>query len=151
MIKASELRIGNFIYDDEGIISKVVGFKPFDYSVRCDEEEGCDLIIINYGQDGSVRGPYDLDSNLVERIPFTPEWLERCGFQKKSNEMQIDGMEMTFHIDDSTYFSSCGGLNETLAALCLCRGNYFANNLQFVHELQNLYFALTGEELTIKL
>lgn len=72
--------------------------------------------------------------------------------------MQIDGVEYIFPIDDrskeylkdGTWFSSCGTFNGGIAVLCLCRGNYFANNIDYLHQLQNLYFALTGEELEIK-
>jgi hypothetical protein len=149
MIKPSKLRIGSFIFDDEGIISKVVGFKPYEHSVRCDEEEGCDLIIINYAQDGQVRGPYDLDSNLVEPIPLAVEWLERCGMElrEKDKVWQIQiGNTSYLEIEAEEPFM-CGVTPETWRDLCPI---YIWGDVKFVHQLQNLYFALTGEELTIK-
>lgn len=139
MVQANELRIGNYILE-AGEPSNVYMIERGGISfyrindIAVNKETGCTL---NGGED------------RFKPIPLTLEWLERCGFEKKSNEMQVDGIEMTFHIDDSTCFSSCGGLHGSVAVLCLCRGNYFANNLQYLHQLQNLYFALTGEELTI--
>lgn len=105
-----ELRIGNYIMDDEGLLSKVVGFAPYDHSVRCDEKEGCQIKIDFWDAKGELNKGWAVDSPECNPIPISPEWLGRCGFEKKSNEMQIDGIEMTYHIDDSTYFSSCGGL-----------------------------------------
>lgn len=55
MIQASELRIGNYVFDDEGILSKINGMQPYGYSIRCDEEEGCELLIDLYPQDGTIK------------------------------------------------------------------------------------------------
>jgi hypothetical protein len=141
MIKASDLRIGNLIME-AGEQSNVYAIDRGGISfyrindIPVNKETGCTL---NGGEDRFTP------------IPLTPEWLERCGFMRKENTMQVDGLEMTFQINESTYFSSCGGINGGLYVLCLCRGNYFANNLQYLHQLQNLYHALTGEELIITL
>lgn len=139
MIKSSELRIGNIVWESSSFTPGPDDFEEIIVGAIND----IDKVVLD-----NQNHIYSYD--YLYPIPLTPEWLERCGFEKKSNEMQVDGIEMTFHINDSTYFSSCGGLNGSLAVLCLCRGNYFANNLQYLHQLQNLYFALTGEELTIK-
>jgi hypothetical protein len=102
----------------------------------------------------SKRHFEDIEDNQIDLfpIPLTEEWLLKFGFSKNINKSQIDGIEMTLSIDDNkTIFSSCGKLDGGLVVLCLCAGNYFSNNLTYVHQLQNLYFALTNEELTIKL
>ena len=67
---------------------------------------------------------------LIEPIPLTLEWLLKFGF----NGTDID--------------------NYTIV---LSNGNFFildcpvpiATNIYYVHELQNLYFALTGKQLTV--
>lgn len=86
--------------------------------------------------------------DMFKPIELSEQWLRDFGFTVKENNMQIDKIECTLQIDEKTWFSSCGGVEGGLAVLCLCGGNYFAKNLHYVHLLQNLYFALTGEELT---
>lgn len=63
-----------------------------------------------------------------EPIPLTPEWLERFGFK------EVDG-----------YWYK--------GFFALRNGEYFEIIdiwIDHVHQLQNLYYALTGEELTVK-
>lgn len=75
-------------------------------------------------------------------IPLTEEWLVRFGFEKREPD------------DDYNYW---GILNFTvLYGRTMDRDfSFFLNgyhndcNIQYVHQLQNLYFALTGEELTL--
>lgn len=62
-----------------------------------------------------------------EAIPITCEWLERMGF---SDAAQNGGL--------IRYQSRGSGWTTQLP------------HIKFVHQLQNLFFALTGEELTIK-
>ncbi len=69
---------------------------------------------------------------VVKPIPITPEWLERFGFVSKSNNLFILGkIELRYYRGRSEVVVR--GINITY---------------QFIHQLQNLYFALTGEELT---
>ena len=73
--------------------------------------------------------------NLVHfHIPITPEWLERFGFENRGNNLFVKGK-----IELRYYANRCEvvvrGINITY---------------QYVHQLQNLYFALTGEELELK-
>lgn len=72
-------------------------------------------------------------------IPITSEWLERFGFYCLSVgvfERITRSMDMRFRI-----LKVSGNL--------FIIGNYesSARPIQYVHQLQNLYFALTGEEL----
>lgn len=128
-MEAKELRIGNWILN--GI----------------NEEFQVNGITIDYFELGqSMFGEF-------KPIPLTEEWLIKFGFDKNINEMQVDGIEMKLQISgydrDGSWFSSCGTMDGGLVVLCLCRGNYFSNNIMYVHQLQNVFFALTGEELTI--
>jgi hypothetical protein len=80
---------------------------------------------------------------LFKPIPLTKEWLLKFGFCDQNgylihleNELPIDLIykDGVVSLEDS---------NE------LVTSTYFLNKIQYVHQLQNLYFALTGEELTI--
>jgi len=71
-------------------------------------------------------------------IPLTQEWLERFGFEKI--EMSIptayqtkDGFRVK--VDERGYWMQ---YKHGMAVI------------KYAHQLQNLYFALTGQELTIK-
>lgn len=68
-------------------------------------------------------------------IPLTPKILEKRGFA--SNPYQ-DRYEL-----GDLHFEYCGIRN-----IVWCE-KY--PHIKYLHQLQNLYFALTGEELTIKL
>jgi len=72
-------------------------------------------------------------------IPLTEEWLVKLGFEKHefSNYEYCKGL---FNLAHSNKLNPTGMFYEAE------RGTY----LKHVHQLQNLYFALTGEELTIK-
>ena len=83
--------------------------------------------------------------DFKEPIPLTEEWLKRLGFEPNSG----------IHFRTlSTGYIACGldgswGLYNNLSAWN--RGNSYNNghDIEFVHQLQNLYHALTGKELTI--
>lgn len=68
-------------------------------------------------------------------IPLTEEWLVKFGFEKDSFGCLYFGY---FYYRKSLFYSSGEFSNIGLP------------NIQYVHQLQNIYFALTGEELTIK-
>jgi len=75
-----------------------------------------------------------------EPIPLTPEILEKCGFKKSENEkfFKRDFYILVIDEDGSYAFGT-----DTY-------DGYFTD-IKYLHQLQNLYFALTGEELKINL
>jgi hypothetical protein len=80
-----------------------------------------------------------MDSLSILGIPLTPEILEKAGFVKSINF-------------DNTYIKLIKGESFILKD---CKdGTFFVYTgirCQYLHQLQNLYFALTGEELNIEL
>jgi hypothetical protein len=80
-------------------------------------------------------------------IPLTPEILEKCGFKKDDLSYDYDLTE-DIHFNDAgdvyyTYWEgsdSRGGIEKKIIA-----------TVKYLHQLQNLYFALTWKELTITL
>tara|TARA_R110000851_G_C12635195_1_gene518330 strand:- start:61 stop:459 length:399 start_codon:yes stop_codon:yes gene_type:complete len=69
----------------------------------------------------------------IKRIPLTEEWLLKFGYQKcsfRDNHMVIQGHTIWICND-----------------LFLCEKNGMV--LMYVHQLQNLYFALTSKELIV--
>lgn len=132
MIKTTELRIGNKVDIGPGYAAEVF-------------EIGQDKCEISY--DGASNGFTWFECQKLNPIPLTPEVLAKCGFEKgkaqsggyygySNGRMEIDNkFQMWLYdgrIDDSS-------TKEYWPAM------------EYLHQLQNLYFALTGEELTITL
>lgn len=70
----------------------------------------------------------------VEPLDLTPEWLERFGFD---NNKDHEGYYMSGGWICKNYSEGDGGVH------CIAE-------VRYVHQLQNLYFALTGQELELK-
>jgi len=135
-MKATELRIGNY-----------VGFKN-----RTD----CYCIIEELSSSGGIHltrifndGDIDDQPEVIEDITgirLTEEWLMRSGFKTKSNYsnyilngIEISSMVRVVQTNERRSFWLDGDIPDV-----------WKISLDYVHQLQNLYFALTGEELTIK-
>ena len=103
-------------------------------------------------------------------IPLTEDWLKKFGFEWVDNQSYCNKKQWTLQVTgrrdeddgsinrDETWFDGIGDYSwlpnstkpKTMVVNTLCRGNYVCNTADTVHQLQNLYHALTGEELTIK-
>ena len=70
-------------------------------------------------------------------IPLTEEWLIKFGFERN---LKDGSFQHRSPFPFTVYFDGAR----------LSVKFYQGNELNYVHQLQNLYFALTGEELTIK-
>lgn len=125
MIKANELRIGNWVYaDDSDIWIDKAKNKPIQITI--DDFE---------------------DTEHMYPIRLTPEILEKAGFVKHIS------------IFDTIYFDINLNKYDYLRLIpddesCICSLNdaiQLAPYMKHLHQLQNLYFALTGEELNINL
>ena len=87
--------------------------------------------------------------NTCKPIPLTEEWLLKFGFKHKKCGMC--GQDQWSNMD-FWYIETISG-----EAIVL-RGNVkqtkilypYGTFIEYVHSLQNLYFALTGQELTIQ-
>jgi hypothetical protein len=77
-----------------------------------------------------------------EPIPLTPEILEKCGF------VIIEQGRLCVWFED---FELCQlNSDKNKLGLYWCE-HYTGVSIEYLHQLQNIYFALTGEELNIKL
>ena len=129
-MKTTELRIGNFIQDQFDDIITVDGLDDMDvYSSDCG----------------------DIPVHAVQPIPLTEQWLLDFGFEETIEESfikEFDGATLIIFIINGVaeliykHYSSHSE-NEIDNAVCLL-------SVEYVHQLQNLYFALTQEELILK-
>ncbi|WP_061085214.1 hypothetical protein [Chryseobacterium indologenes] len=74
----------------------------------------------------------------AEPIELTEEWLFKLGYERDKNEYCVSGF------DRFNVFQSVKG------PYIFCDDEKSIRYVEYVHELQNIFFALTGEELTIK-
>lgn len=92
---------------------------------------------------GSDIAYFEYNDKEYTAIPLTPEILEKAGFVSNSIVPFIKGrLAITARHDQDYIFEWCK------------RDDQFGSpgtSFKYVHELQNLYFALTGEELPIEL
>ena len=77
----------------------------------------------------------------IDPIPLTEEWLVRFGLKLNPNHTAFHIKGMQFEIP-----SMIGGFYDNEYGL----DKESVIELNYVHSLQNLYFALTGEELELK-
>ena len=83
----------------------------------------------------------EIDEIIKEPIPLTEEWILNFGFEKGCIYSQQRGF--TSPCRDYFFENNINCLKEIID------GNILSC-IKSVHQLQNLYFALTGTELTIK-
>lgn len=140
MIKPNELRIGNFVFDDENDFCRISAL----YSTKKIKHE-------QYEEE-DIQVEYDNDNGIyltkvINAIPLTPGILEKCGFiinmtgtaWWSDNEVLLIGQN-----GDYFYYGEWGGDSDEPTVDEKIQ-------LKSLHQLQNLYFALTGNELDINL
>lgn len=91
---------------------------------------------------------WDKFKNVLFGIPITPEILEKCGGQKKN----YGGYDFDVFINGDFPFPAVMQTEDKRWQLSINEEEYRTGvPFDFLHQLQNLYFALTGEELTVNL
>ena len=130
-MKANELRIGNYTQwanEQDEIVVSVDG-------IEIDPEDK--EYLVSY-----TDLPTELENiiqlEFFEPIPLTKEWLEKFGFEETKRG----------------WLSAPTGEDYKRWLVCFNDGGFSyipeLTSFKYVHQLQNLYYALTGEELTIK-
>jgi len=132
MINKSELRLGNWVFGHDPQ-SMSYGVKKY-FQVDEISEDG-----INCWR---VEG-FDSEYATFDPIPLTPKVLLAAGFglSEFQNRMVITYENNKFDIWLYYYKEKC-----IYSSSCFPDG---AKPINYLHQLQNLYFALTGTELEI--
>lgn len=128
-MKASELRLGNFVYGHK----TVWAIDPTDFKYYDSDKEEL---------------PY-------EPIPLTEEWVIKLGFVKtedKKFSRPVCDYDYVLTRDWQEYPSYHFGIEYTDSPRKEDEGQvyHFSFEIKYVHQLQNIYFFLAHEELTIK-
>jgi len=149
-MEVNELRLGNLVMVDnpnyhsklKNIVLEVTGISQI-----LDRENkpthSISLCPINL-KPNKYYETYNQFIKFIEPIELTEEWLIKFGFEFKktdhANSYKFDNFRFNFVFDGKlkgNVFLNFGNLS-------------FKNYINSIPKLQNLYFALTGEELTIK-
>lgn len=126
---AKELRIGNWVrYKDSKEKSKIL-------QIRRDGSHQLSAYNLCTTYYSGLIGEY-------EPIPLTEEILLKCGFR-------VIGQKSLFWTNDKMYFRLA---NDFIYRVEIKGGVIdLPYKIKHLHELQNLYFSLTGEELNVEL
>lgn len=123
-MKVQELRIGDWYLSTK-----------FQVPVIC---EMGDFYEIYARADGSAE--YTVD-DIFEPIPLTEEWLLKFGFEN------IGGYLWNCReLGENRFINNPYGITHFEI-----KGHYEKKHIQYVHQLQNLYWCLCGKELEINL
>lgn len=102
---------------------------------HCDTKEGYNLT-------------EDVSLPEIEFIPLTEELLLKCGFTKEYYGFSCDIVELSYgrflcndDTDKDKLFLSINNAEYTISGV----------SLKYLHQLQNIYYDLTGKELDVKL
>ena len=127
-MKPTDLRLNNIITDENDFEMYVVGIYE-------------DYIIADFkGNEGDVW-EFDFRHSFPKPIELTEEILLKCGFENNLDIYFFDEIEgyikLPFKGSEYFLFKSYGG-----DAVC---------KLKYIHQLQNLYHTIIGNELNVKL
>jgi len=119
-MNVTELRIGNLVYD------------PYD------EVTNVDLAILGY-----ISKCQDERQKVYSYrpIPLTEEWFNKRGKKDENGDYYIQ-----HPTNENLRFYLTNGFIQKTKGCCCVISNYI--HVTKIHIFQNLYFALTGEELT---
>jgi len=151
-MKANELRIGNLIGMDLKEFPQNY-FKVFEVAESAMKVSDSWL---------SDEGDFDYyDSDLMEGIKLTEDWLIKLGFERLPHFTVTNSIIKNIGRNRVISVGSVGTPNEMIW-LCeidpfdpkhitdlVCLHNYDYDGILTVHKIQNLHFALTGEELIL--
>jgi hypothetical protein len=131
-MKASELRIGNYVNDDsEKGLMIVSAIKSREYN-EWNSGDAYSIVCLKAGyKDSYYEGDF-------KPIPLTPKWFDKFGLKYLQNACWEFGSMRIYNLSDEEK----SRYRITLAGHELCILNY-------VHQLQNFYHSIKQTELTL--
>lgn len=134
MVDVKELRIGNWV--------SYLGNNTRTNSISV--EDNCGYV--------SILCSGIIGQNQIEPIPLTEELLLKCGFGKGYDKGdETDGVfnRSCFYVMYGRKAAVSFRLDKDKLYVMLDKWKYI--QIEYLHQLQNIYYALTGEELEVEL
>lgn len=147
MIPINELRIGNKFYYPpfyDGGKGDCIGEIESIYMQDAYPSEGF-ICLINIELETEYDSPIaksDYNNKNINPIPLTPEILEMCGYKYWNIDHNCTDPNDAYWVHPKMKFA-INNIKWTVQKLDI--------QIQYLHQLQNLYFALTGQELDINM
>jgi hypothetical protein len=140
-VKETELRIGNLVSQN--------GYPGLVYSIESAlprrEERFNDKVVITLYDSGLATVTLD----QVSAVTLTEEWLLKFGFKKENNTIYSISDTLSSSEVGKWYFFKNENDSFTPNIKRENKFSWIGKDINYVHQLQNIYFALTGEELTL--
>ena len=136
-MKPQELRIGNYVnFKDRNdiLFCEVIGI----------DKSGYIHVVRNFND--SIQDDQPEVINDITPIRLTEEWLIKFGFEKIVNTPIAPIWDENIEYSYEGYRFA----QDMYGKWFLLGYSWNTNHFGYVHQLQNLYFTLTGEELIIK-
>ena len=124
-MKSKELMIGNYFRVDESI-----------YKITKLSEKGNTSTLV-YGENHS--------KGKGEPIFLNAKWLELLGFNNRNESIGV-----TYFLEDWSMVLLYDSMEDKYLFRYSILSAPMSRNIRHIHELQNLYFSLTGQELELK-
>jgi hypothetical protein len=147
-VSVTDLRIGNWIMDRG---NKAWQIDCWEHSTKVASKEPI-IGICNFTKKPIHGHPLTEEVNFLKPIPLTEEWLLKFGFKQKP----INGFEINYFTDCKESAEKMGILINLCSNRCAIldtdtdeQSAMTSKIIYYVHQLQNIYFALTGSELQI--
>ena len=141
MIATSDLRLGNWVYDGER-----TQFPMYVQTI------GDDYVYLNFeGNEGDV---FESTPEDLQGIPITEELLTKMGARKVTDIgwNVVESYSAGVRIELRVILFSESEIDVKIRRSTPHLEDYFqGSSIHYLHELQNLYWDLTKEELKIKL
>jgi hypothetical protein len=157
MITANELRVGNLIFWNPKLSNPNTTLPAMQVEVSAILEDkigyvspGIEYRVESFEDDLlQKKTPYKLLEEL-EPILLTHEILERCGFKQVGDYLSKN---LYLNHADEHFFKIDINIVDYKVLLHFAGSQkvILPYHYKFLHQLQNLYFALTGEELEVNL
>lgn len=148
-MKATELRLNNLIQFTEVSKKRNAGYPTtMDGAFKIDSIFKDTVSVVNLTN--ATFTDISLEANTIEPIPITEEWLFKMGFllSRLNIKNYMHPQTILFELRNVSVLD--GGFKIRIGHDEAFSFKAISNEIIYVHQLQNLYFALTCEELTIK-
>jgi len=156
MIKAKELRQGNKFNCDAGI-KTVNGVDKFGFIYF----EKCEPAVRDSRRHQSQCEPIQLTRDIIEKSGFRllsySEWHSTIGTAERKDYIYVETIFPREEDNNMTLEVICDFKTDAIRRIGICDFNYSTMrgitgtpmDIKYVHQLQNLFYYLTGEELNI--